>query len=260
MFYLQLKKLRINTSSSCLKTFKSNNALGLLILIIAFGLFLDSKFVAENIFKRAQWINDAIVLIIFIYLFSKGTSRVKEQLIYAVLIGIIGEYVFSLGLSMYTYRLGNIPHYVPFGHAIVFLFVYAFTRKSKARFYRKKIEQLLSVIILIYASLFLIFAKDVFGFILTIFVFISLKKHPKEKLFYLTMYCVVAILEIIGTSFECWKWPVLAFDTFSFLPSANPPSGICLFYFGLDRGTMSIYKRRHKATWKRLQSIRLLSE
>jgi len=159
---------------------------------------------------------------------------------------------------MYSYRLGNIPHYVPFGHAIVFLLVYAFTKKNKVRLNKKNIEKLLSITILVYATVFLILAKDVFGFVLTLLVFLSLRKHPKERLFYLTMYTIVAILEIIGTSFECWKWPTLAFDTFTFLPSANPPSGICLFYFGLDRGTMSFYKRRHKETWKRFKGIRNL--
>ena len=184
----------------------------------------------------------------------------REQLIYAVLIGIAGEYIFSIGLGMYNYRLGNIPHYVPFGHAVIFFFVYAFARKSKVLYYRNKIELALSILISIYALLFLIFAKDVFGFILTIFVFLSLRKHSKEKLFYLSMYCVVALIEIIGTSFECWKWPALAFDTYTFLPSANPPSGICLFYFGLDRGTISFYKRRHKETWKRFKQIKLCTK
>ena len=33
MFYLQLKKLKMNTPSSCLSTFKSNNILGLLIFV-----------------------------------------------------------------------------------------------------------------------------------------------------------------------------------------------------------------------------------
>ncbi len=33
MFYLQLKKLKMNIPSSCLNTFKSNNILGLLIFV-----------------------------------------------------------------------------------------------------------------------------------------------------------------------------------------------------------------------------------
>jgi len=69
------------------------------------------------------------------------------------------------------------------------------------------------------------------------------------------MYGVVVYAELIGTSLETWSWPKNAFNTFEFLPSANPPSGICLFYYGLDRGTMSIYKRRHKKTWQRFLKV-----
>ena len=32
---------------------------------------------------------------------------------------------------MYSYRLYNVPHYIPFGHALVFLGVYSFSKKSK---------------------------------------------------------------------------------------------------------------------------------
>lgn len=230
-------------------------SLGWLFGIIFLGLFLDSTFFAENYFKHSQWINNVLVIGVFVYFFYKGTSRTKEQLIYAFLIGIIGEHIFSLGLGMYSYRLDNIPHYVPFGHAVVFLGVYFFSRKSIVRKKHKEIELFLSIYIIVYAVLFLIFKGDVFGFVMTILVFLSLRKHPNERLFYLTMYAMVVCVEIVGTSLNCWVWPKLAFDTFSFLPSANPPSGICLFYFGLDRGTISIYKRRHKDVWKRFKSI-----
>ena len=37
MYFFQLKKLKINDPSSCIKTFKSNNFLGLIILL---GLIL----------------------------------------------------------------------------------------------------------------------------------------------------------------------------------------------------------------------------
>ena len=216
-------------------------------------------FFAENYFKHSQWINTIGVIAVFIYCYYKGTARIREQLIYAFIIGVIGEHVFSLAFGMYTYRLGNIPHYIPFGHALVFLGVYNFSRKSQVRINSKKIELFLSISIAIYALAFLVFKNDVFGFVMTVFVFLSLRRYPKEKLFYLTMYGVVVYAELIGTSLNTWSWPKFAFNTFEFLPSANPPSGICLFYYGLDRGTMSIYKRRHKETWKRLQNIRLLN-
>ena len=231
-------------------------SLGWLFFIIFLGLFFDSKFFSENYFEHSQWINNTLVIGVFFYFFFKGTKRVKEQLIYALIIGFIGEHIFCFGFGMYEYRLQNIPHYVPFGHAVIFLGIYFFSRKSKVRFYSKQIQIFLSICIVIYSVLFLIFRNDVFGFILTIGVFISLRKYPKEKLFYLAMYGIVSCVELVGTSLECWVWPKTAFNYFDFLPSANPPAGICLFYYGLDRGTMSIYKRRNKTVWKRFKQIK----
>ena len=41
-------------------------------------------------------------------------------MIYAVIIGFGGEYLFSIVLDMYTYQIGsNLPLYIPFGHAAV---------------------------------------------------------------------------------------------------------------------------------------------
>ena len=231
-------------------------SLGWILFILFLGLFFDSAFFAENYFEHSQWINNICVFFVFIYCYYKGTQRVREQLIYAFIIGVVGEYIFSIVLGMYSYRLGNVPHYIPFGHALVFLGVYSFSRKSAIRNSSKKINYFLTISIIVYAFVFLVFKNDVFGFVMTILVFYSLRKYPKEKLFYLTMYGVVVYAELIGTSLNTWSWPKLAFNTFEFLPSANPPAGICLFYYGLDRGTMSIYKRRHKETWSRLKKIK----
>ncbi|TYP97845.1 hypothetical protein C7447_10310 [Tenacibaculum adriaticum] len=233
--------------------------LGWLLIIIFLGLFLDSDFFSKNYFEHGQWLNNVLVIAVYLYFFKTGTRRVREQLIYALIIGVIGEYLFSLVLRMYTYRLHNIPHYIPFGHAVVFLGIYIFSRKSKVRAYSKQIELFITICIVIYSLLFLVFKKDVFGFVLTLLVFYSLRKHPKERLFYLSMYFIVAVVEIVGTSLDCWVWPSTAYGKFDFLPSANPPSGISFFYFGLDRGTMSIYKRRHKEVWKRFKNIRQLT-
>lgn len=63
-------------------------------------------------------------------------------------------------------------------------------------------------------------------------------------------------MEIVGTYYLCWKWPPIAWNVFEFLPSYNPPSGISLFYFLLDLGTLWMYKKRHKVTWKRMKNIR----
>lgn len=234
-------------------------SLGYLFLFILFGLFLDSKYMV-NYTKNAQELANISMIIGFLIVFFKVNKRTKELMIYAVLIAIAGEYLFSLVLHMYTYRLHNVPHYVPPGHALVYVGVLFFSKAPSIKKNKKIIERVFTLFIILYSLAFLIFKNDVFGFVLTIATLFILKDKPRERLFYLTMYLAVVYLELIGTYFECWKWPPIAFDKISFLPSANPPSGISFFYFGLDLGCLWLYKQRHKLAWKRMKNLRKLRE
>ena len=78
------------------------------------------------------------MLVGFFVLFFKSTSRIRELMIYAVLIGFLGEHLFSIALNMYTYRLGNVPLYVPPGHAIVYIAAVYFCKESIVKNYRKQ--------------------------------------------------------------------------------------------------------------------------
>ncbi len=241
------------------KTFFSTffKTLGLLFLYIFVGLFIDSKYVV-NTYQESQWIANLLMLLIFFVVLFRVTPRIRELMVYAVIIGYVGEYVFSIGLGMYTYRLENIPHYIPMGHALVYIGVLYFTKSAFVKKNIKTIEKVLIVAILLYAAAFLVFRNDVFGFVLTIGTLLILRNKPRERLFYLTMYLSIVFLEIVGTSYQCWEWPSIAFNYFSFLPSANPPSGISFFYFGLDLGCLWLYKKRHKIAWKRMKTQRNL--
>jgi hypothetical protein len=229
--------------------------LGVLFLYISLGLFLDSVYVVEN-YRDLQWLANVIMVVMFLITIFNVTPRIREQLIYAVLIGFVGEYLFSLVLGMYTYRLENVPHYIPMGHALVYAGVLYFTRTVFSKNNIKVLEKLFTVFIFLYAMLFLIFKNDVFGFVLTIATLFILRKKKRERLFYLTMYLAVAFLEIVGTSYECWWWPTTAWDIIPILPSGNPPSGISFFYFLLDLGCLYLYKKRHKIAWIRMKNMR----
>ena len=176
-------------------------------------------------------------------------------MIYAVILGFLGEYLFSIVLNMYTYRLQNVPLYVPIGHAALFGRIIMFSKASIVRKHHKSIEQLFTIFISLFATLYLVFYSDVFGFLMTICVFLLLLKRPKDRLFFYAMYFLVAILEIGGTAFGCLKWPETAFGIVDFLPSNNPPSGISLFYFLLDVGCFLVYIKVHRTTWKRWNLI-----
>lgn len=240
------------TKSLFYATFKS---LGALYLFILFGLFLDSFYMLE-ITKDAQLYANISMYIGFAITFWNVNRRVKEQMISAVIIAVIGEYLFSIAMGMYTYRLENVPHYVPPGHALVYVAVLYFSKAKSIIKNRIKIERFLAIFILIYAIVFLVLKNDVFGFVMTVATLFILRNKQRERLFYLTMYISVAYLEIIGTNYLCWKWPASAWGIFDFLPSHNPPSGISFFYFLLDLGTLWLYKQRHKIAWSRMKNIR----
>ncbi|WP_438977131.1 hypothetical protein, partial [Polaribacter sp.] len=217
-------------------------------------LFFDGTYFTEN-FVNSQLPINILAILSFFWMYKRATKRVRKLMIYVVFLGLLGEYFFSIYLGMYTYRLENIPWYVPFGHAALYGRVFIFSKDALVKKYHKAIEQLFTIIIIVFALVYLVFFTDVFGFVMTIAVFAILYFRPKDRLYFYTMYIIVALLEIGGTAFGAWKWPSIAFDTFSFLPSNNPPSGISLFYFLLDVSCLFVYILFHQKIWKRHKSI-----
>ena len=152
------------SKSAIYTTYKT---LGLLYLFFVVGLFLDSFYMVE-ITENAQIYANALMLFVFTITFFKVTKRIKEQMLAAVLIGFFGEYLFSVLMGMYTYRLGNVPLYIPFGHAFVYIAVLCFSKAASIKKHRILLEKVFAISIFMYATLFLIFKNDVFGFVLTI--------------------------------------------------------------------------------------------
>ena len=228
--------------------------IGLLFLFVI-ALYFDGIGFA-TIYPHAQTVTNTFMLIAFFLLYKRSVKRTRELMIYAVIIGFTGEYLFSIVLDMYTYRLSNLPLYIPFGHAAVYARTYTFSKASIVKKYQKEIIRCLSFVITLFALFYLVAFNDVFGFVMTIAVFLVLIKRPKDQLFFLTMYIVVAVLEIGGTTYAAWSWPDKAFGVFPLLKSHNPPSGISLFYFLLDIGCFVLYTLFNSKTWNRFKNIK----
>ena len=231
----------------------------MLLFVFVAALYFDSEDFAEK-FKYNQYFINFFMIVAFVLLYYRSVKRTRELMIYGVIIGFIGEYFFSVYLGMYTYRLENVPLYVPFGHAAVYARVFAFSKTSVVRKHHKKIERLFYYIIALFALGYWYFFNDLFGFIMTLGVFALLIKRQEDRMYFLTMYITVAVLEIGGTAYGAWYWPDTAFGVFEFLPSNNPPSGISLFYFLLDIGCFVLYTQRNKIAWKRVKNIRKLTK
>jgi len=108
--------------------YATGKSIGLLFFYLLTGLFLDSFYFVE-ITEHAQWYANIVMFIVTGIVIYTVPARNKEQMITAILIAIIGEYLFSIVLGMYTYRLENVPHYVPPGHALVYIAVLYFSKR-----------------------------------------------------------------------------------------------------------------------------------
>lgn len=229
------------------------------LLFLWLGLWLDSLCLAEE-FKYGQYATDIFALLLFIWTYAHVKKQLKALMLFGLIVASLGEVVFSLLLGMYTYRLENIPLYVPLGHSLVYVAVYYIAKEPKIVQLKFFLVPFLYSAIILYALFWLYFAGDVFGFLCTALILLLLKRYPKSELFFLLMYFMIVYLELLGTHYGAWVWPEIWFDTFAFMPSANPPSGISVFYFGFDAGCLWLYKHYDKKRWERFRTLRKMRE
>ncbi|KAB7885534.1 hypothetical protein [Poseidonibacter ostreae] len=222
--------------------------------VLWIGLFIDSKLVANH-FVNNQYITNILVLIVFVWIYLKVSVKIKKLMLYGLILAFLGEALFALVLGMYTYRLENLPLYVPLGHSMIYAAVFYIAKEPILKINKELSINILFVLMLIYSTAWLVFANDVFGFLCMLVIVYLFRRKPHTKLFFLIMFFMIVYLELIGTYYENWYWPEIWFDKISFIPSANPPSGISVFYFGFDVGCLLIYKLLNKQKWKRLRNL-----
>ena len=222
--------------------------------VIGLGLMIDSLYVAQFI-DYGQEITNSLVFIVYLWMLFKTSKITRILMLVGVPIALVGEVTLSIGLGMYTYRLENVPHYVPLGHAIVYASIYYITKEPWVRKHQHVIIRVLYMTIIVYSSLWLVFAQDVFGFMCMVIALYLFRRFPDTKLFFLLMFFMVVYLELLGTYFGCWVWPPVWFDMFTWIPSANPPSGIGAAYFLFDASCLLAYKIFNLQKWQRLRRL-----
>ncbi len=222
------------------------------IIVIGVGLWIDSLYVTRFT-DYGQEITNTLVFIVYVWMLFKTSKVTRILMLVGVPIALVGEVTLSIGLGMYTYRLENVPHYVPLGHAIVYASVYYITKEPWVRQHQQSIIKLLYFIMVTYSTLWLVFTQDVFGFMCMIIAMYLFKRFPETKLFFLFMFFMVVYLELIGTYCGCWVWPPVWFDVFTWIPSANPPSGIGAAYYIFDTMCLVAYNIFNTRKWQRLR-------
>lgn len=152
-----------------------------------------------------------------------------------VIVATIGEIIGSIIWGAYTYRLGNLPLFVPPGHGLVYLTGLRISQTGWVRRNETPFKAIALTLIGTWGVLGLtgvLGRHDVAGAIgcLTLAAFIVGSKRAG------TLYCgvflAVAFLEIYGTAVGTWRWaeevPGLG------VANGNPPSGAASGYVLFD--------------------------
>jgi hypothetical protein len=194
-----------------------------------FGLHFDSIYFAKTN-QSGQAIITVTTIIYFILLWFSAGNQLKKLMIVMVFLSYLGEVIFCKLLGWYTYRLGNIPWYVPLGHAIVFASGYILSEFE----FLKRNDRILNLsfrflFFLVFILLY-VFGNDLFSLISGALFFLLLRRKRWQSLYFYIAFCVV-LIELVGTYNGSWKWkPVL----YGVVGTLNPPIGAVFFYAGGD--------------------------
>jgi len=205
---------------------------------IPVGLFLDS--ISSIWPQRALGVLTWALLIALL----RGESRsVRIQVVAVVAAATCLEYTASPLLHLYTYRLHNVPTFVPPGHGLVYLAALHIAAQANTR---ASVARVLPRMVLVAGGLwafwgvFLSSRPDTGGALLYL-VLVGFLLRGRSPLVYSGAFIVTTALELIGTSLGNWAWA--PYDFLHITTLGNPPSGIAGGYCVLDMIGMAVAMR-----------------
>ena len=155
----------------------------------------------------------------------------RAQALGVVCFATIGEVIGSLLWGVYTYRLHNLPLFVPPAHGLVYL-----TGVALATALARHARVLVGVAatgaaVWALLGLTVLSQRDVAG-ALGVPMLLLFLWRGRNRAIYAGVFLVVAGLELYGTAIGTWRWarelPGLG------IPDGNPPSGVASGYVWFD--------------------------
>lgn len=192
---------------------------------IAVGLWLD-----RYVDRRQQLLLGLLTASVLGALLLLHPRAVRVQTLAVVGIATMGEVVGSLLWGVYTYRLHNLPSFVPPGHGLVYL-----TGLSLATLMRDRPNVLLllagaGAVAWGVAGLTVLPAFDASGALGCAFLLAVLLVTRRPV--YAGVFLAVAALELYGTAIGTWTWTAVVPGLG--MPQGNPPSGAASGYVVFD--------------------------
>jgi hypothetical protein len=206
--------------------------LGFIAALLAVDtLVVDAR--AQLLLGLAAWIALAVAL--------RGVAPLlRAQALVVVVVATAAEVVGSILWGVYTYRLENLPSFVPPCHGIVYLAGASLAAWAAPR--RELLVRVALVAVLAWglAGVTVLPRADVGGAIGAALLAVYLVRGRAPTV-YAGVFLVVAWLELYGTAIGTWEWAVTVPGTG--VPQGNPPSGVASGYVWFDIVALSVAPR-----------------
>jgi hypothetical protein len=205
-----------------------------MLAITTLGLALDryADLGAQMLLAVCAW---GFLAIAFAYL----TPMERAQTSVVVMVATMAEVIGSVIWGIYSYRLGNLPLFVPPGHGLVYL---TGLRLSQTRWPAARPRVFVGLAIAVVTTWALLGVvvferRDVAGAVAAAVLVLFLLRGRAPAV-YAGVFFAVAYLEIYGTAVGTWTWaeeiPGLG------VADGNPPSGAACGYVFFDIAALSL--------------------
>ena len=191
-------------------------------MLLAVDTQVDAR--AQLLLGVAAWIALALAL--------RGVPPLlRAQALVVVVVATCAEVVGSIIWGVYTYRLENLPSFVPPCHGLVYLAGVALATWAAPRKDLFVRFALVAVLAWGVAGVTVLPRSDVAGAIGAGLLAIYLVRGRAPEI-YAGVFLVVAWLELYGTAIGTWEWAAVIPGTS--VSQGNPPSGVASGYVWFD--------------------------
>ena len=170
------------------------------------------------------------------------STELRMQTLVVVCVATCGEIVGSLVWGVYTYRLENLPSFVPPAHGLVYLAGTAIAGAASNRLLQGRLVGGALVLVVLWgvAGLTVLPREDVGGALgaALLAVYLIVGRAPAT---YAGVFLVVAWLELYGTAIGTWRWAAEIPGTG--VSNGNPPSGVAAGYVWFDIVALAVAPR-----------------
>lgn len=201
---------------------RSLSILGFLGVLLAVDTQVDAR--QQLVLGALTWVA--------LWLACRGVAPVlRAQALVVVVVATCAEVVGSIVWGVYTYRLENLPSFVPPAHGLVYLAGTALAAWAAPR--RELLVRVALVLVLAWglAGVTVLPRSDVGGALGAGLLAIYLVRGRAPAV-YAGVFLVVAWLELYGTAIGTWEWAAVIPGTG--VPQGNPPSGVASGYVWFD--------------------------